>query len=199
MGERNSGTNLLQELIRYNYDVPVEWPYGWKHWPDIISAQNADRDDVLIVIISRNVNDWANSFKKTMHQVPIGVKNIPFKNFLQVDWQSYSQSDNKVLDNPSTLMQKRNLFYSSLRDLDVKNKFFVTYEELCNSQENVLNRLSSVLNCQHKRVPVLTKINPGLVDTKQPYKKSNNVLTRIERDILHKQRNQQLERFLRHS
>ena len=35
-GERCSGTNYLESLIKLNFNVEITWLYGWKHFLDLI-------------------------------------------------------------------------------------------------------------------------------------------------------------------
>ena len=67
-GERCSGTNYLQELLMYNFDVEIVNEYGWKHFFGFDDLSNSD--DVLFIGIVRNLEDWINSLSRDKYHLP---------------------------------------------------------------------------------------------------------------------------------
>ena len=63
-GERNSGTNYMEQLIRHNYrNLHILDNYfvgsggtGWKH--GIPYPNRYDKDSTLIIVVFRDLNDW---------------------------------------------------------------------------------------------------------------------------------------------
>lgn len=66
-GERSSGTNYLEKLININFDIPITWDYGFKHFFGFEDFKNSD--DVLFICIVRNITDWMNSLFKHGHNL----------------------------------------------------------------------------------------------------------------------------------
>jgi hypothetical protein len=66
-GERCSGTNYLEELLKSNFDIEVVWDYGWKHFFGFHDLKNSD--DVLFLGIIRNLHDWINSLCRDPHHL----------------------------------------------------------------------------------------------------------------------------------
>ena len=67
-GERCSGTNYLEKLLKINFDIEVIWCYGWKHFYGFSDLSNSD--DVLFIGIIRNITDWTNSLYRTPYHLP---------------------------------------------------------------------------------------------------------------------------------
>ena len=88
-GERCSGTNYLEELLKLNFDVEITWEYGWKHFFGFNNLEGSD--DVLFIGIVRNLEDWVNSFFREKHHVP---KNLCGKTkFLTGEFYSVNNDD----------------------------------------------------------------------------------------------------------
>jgi hypothetical protein len=62
-GERCSGTNYLEELIKTNFNINLTWKYGWKHFFGFYNFQKTqDEDETLFIGIVRHPIYWINSF-----------------------------------------------------------------------------------------------------------------------------------------
>ena len=59
LGERCSGTNYLEQLIKKNLNIEITWQYGHKHFFGF--SDYNDSDHVLFIGIYRNLIDWLNS------------------------------------------------------------------------------------------------------------------------------------------
>ena len=70
-GERCSGTNYLENIIKINFDVDITWEYGFKHFFGFQDEQLKQSDDTLFICIVRNLPDWINSFYRTPHHLQL--------------------------------------------------------------------------------------------------------------------------------
>lgn len=76
-GERCSGTNYCEALIRQNLrDVDLTWEFGWKHFPPWIIGKQASLEklhtpavhDTLFLIVVRHPFEWSKSlFQRPFH------------------------------------------------------------------------------------------------------------------------------------
>ena len=65
-GERCSGTNYVQKLMEANFDLPVTWAFGWKHFfcrqgETQTLLHSADTKNTLFLCVVRNPVSWVNS------------------------------------------------------------------------------------------------------------------------------------------
>ena len=118
-GERCSGTNYLEELLRLNFDVEIVWTYGWKHFFGFNDLNNSD--DVLFIGIVRNLEDWINSLYRAKHHLPAHLtRNIDM--YLNSEFYSIVDITEIIKDrNIETGNRYKNIF--ELRH--IKNKFLV--------------------------------------------------------------------------
>lgn len=149
-GERCSGTNYLEELLTENFDVPLVWDYGWKHFFGFNDLKNTD--NVLFIGIVRNLPDWVNSLYKRKHHLPKdNTKDI--NSFLNNEFYSVDK-DNKEMMNDRHIETKNR--YKNIFELrHVKNKFLVedmpklvknylliTYDDLVSNFANTMTKIS---------------------------------------------------------
>ena len=161
-GERNSGTNYLENIISLNFDINVTWKYGWKHFFGNNNELLNNSDNTLFICIVRDPIDWINSFYRDMHHYPL--KNINMNDtdkinfFLNNEFWSIDDS-NDNLDISKELMLDRNIYsgdrYKNIFELryiklnylleylpyKVKNYIFIRYEDLYNDFNNTMNRI----------------------------------------------------------
>ncbi len=100
-GERNSGTNLVSELLRQNFTAfaqsPTDrierfgYPYGWKHaFPQMIAAPAT----TLAVGVFRHPETWVRSmYARPWHVIP-ALRDLPFDRFLRAEWQTRIDEQN---------------------------------------------------------------------------------------------------------
>ena len=90
LGERNSGTNYLQELIKENFYAETNNNHIHKHF---FGHDNfKDINNTLIICIVRNPFDWINSCYVKKYNLAIDNKNK--NNFLNNEIYSYNKIDN---------------------------------------------------------------------------------------------------------
>ncbi len=90
-GERGSGTNLVRRLLNRSFTIQRSDALGWKHGVPSMAAIPAD---MLIVVVQRNLFDWARSLhRRPWHGHP-EIQALPFDAFIRAPWRS-------VIDRPS--------------------------------------------------------------------------------------------------
>lgn len=166
-GERCSGTNYIEDLIKKTFDLPVTWEYGWKHFFGFSDLENSD--DCLFVAIVRNPYDWLKSLYLQKHHMAATLRH-DFGSFLQKEWYSFRDMVDKVngkyYNQPrfedfkyKEIMHDRNLNtgerYKNVFEMrDVKNRFlyyelpkkvknccFITYDDLKNNPDIILKKM----------------------------------------------------------
>lgn len=103
-GERNSGTNFIDKLIRTNFTdfAPAEsrfnfgWKHGgldwrWRHEKGALAAlhdHKRDAPDLVLVVVFREPFDWLASMARSPHHAPFHV-GLPLPVFLRMGWFDY--------------------------------------------------------------------------------------------------------------
>ena len=100
-GERNSGTNFIDALLRRNFPSlansasdrrgPAGFRYGWKHgFPQMVTAP----DFTLAVVVFRRPEDWLRSMhERPWHAAP-ELRGLSFGAFIRAPWSS-------IVDDPN--------------------------------------------------------------------------------------------------
>lgn len=169
-GERCSGTNYLEHLLKYNFgDDSVTWQFGHKHWyidHDRIKNTPSSQDTIFIAII-RDLRDWIRSFFAHPHHLDRRARNI--RQFL-------TQPIVSMVTPPEYQKDIFELRASKLNDLfQLRNSaphvLYVRYEYLRDHPEEWITALSQKYNLPlvHPNVePVLTYKGYG----EKPYRPS---------------------------
>ncbi len=90
IGERSSGTNFVQRMLRRNTPFEPHEFLGWKHGH--FNALTIPQDMIVIVTV-RRAEDWVRSmFTKPWHATA-ALQRLPFSEFLRAPWDT-------VLDRP---------------------------------------------------------------------------------------------------
>ena len=85
-GERCSGTNYVEQLLRRNAIglVPTD-RHGWKH--GFVHRLEGRLDDTLFILVFRDPFDWARSlWQKPWHAAP-PLRGVAFSQFVRTQWQ----------------------------------------------------------------------------------------------------------------
>jgi hypothetical protein len=149
-GERCSGTNYLEELIKENFDVTIKWDYGWKHFFGFNDLTNST--DTLFIGIIRNPYTWINSFYRTPYHLPEHLKNV--NSFLNDEFYSIHVDKTEIMEDRNIYTNERykNIFemrYTKMNFLIedmpnlVDNYILITYENLVEHLENTLNKIKN--------------------------------------------------------
>lgn len=182
--ERHTGSKFLARLFEKNYKIDSDYyQFGWKHWfPNIHEISDAQLDQYLFVVLSRNVYDWIHGMHRVPHHTPRSFRNIDIRKFIQKEWISINDqlkptnplyNTEMIFDrNPETGERFKNIF--ELREY--KNKYFlmlqnyvpnvkyIRYEDLLNKGEKIIKDISGEYNITLKKDEIYCnarKINLG--------------------------------------
>lgn len=118
-GERCTGTNYLEQLIAVNFELPVTWEYGWKHFFGYSEFKNSD--DTLFFGIVRSPVEWIDSFFKNPYHIPPQNKNI--KTFLTNKFYSINDKNEIMKED---LNYKNKQMYANIFEMRmVKNDYLL--------------------------------------------------------------------------
>ena len=86
MGERCSGTNYLEKLVKENFkNIDLSFKYEHKHFT---TDFNYDPTNTLVICIVRNPYDWLRSLYIQPHQL-VDLWGLPFEIFIKKIAKSY--------------------------------------------------------------------------------------------------------------
>ena len=151
-GERCSGTNYLEELLLFNFNVEIIWDFGWKHFFGHNDLSNSD--DVLFIGIIRNIYDWINSLYRDAYHLPAELTRNT-ETFLTNPFYSIhndSEDENMADRNIETNERYKNIFESRLDKNKyliekmttlVKHYCMITYDDLTNHFVKIMNQLKN--------------------------------------------------------
>ena len=183
-GERCSGTNFVDNVIKTNFGLELRTDLGSKHFFCFNKYDNSD-DNTLFIGIIRNPIYWINSFSTELHHVP--KENKPINNFLSNEFYSVEENtDNIILKdlnwrtvkkykNIFELRKMKNFYLLNVMKKKVKNYILINYESLLYNYDFTLNFIKNKFN--------LKPIYPVYKQIKQ-YKKSDNYNFVKQREIL---------------
>lgn len=85
-GERCSGTNYVEQLLRRNAIglVPTD-RHGWKH--GFVESLECSVDDTLFVLVFRDPFDWARSLWQKPWHAAAPLREVSFSQFVRTEWQ----------------------------------------------------------------------------------------------------------------
>lgn len=156
LGERCSGTNYLESLIKKNFDLQLTWKYGHKHFFGF--SDYSDSDDTLFIGIYRNLLDWLNSIYVERYHLADHLRHqngCTPDDFLVRECFSYRDKkqtytgDNEIMEDRNIYTKKRyknilELRFTKLKFLkyDMKNKvknyILISYEDLVKNWDKFL-------------------------------------------------------------
>lgn len=169
-GERCSGTNYLEALIKLNFNAEITRKFGHKHFFGFNNLENSD--DTLFICIVREPVDWLNSlFTKPYHIFMKNIKNVDI----------FLSSEICSKHNGSEIITDRNIYtnerYKNILELrhiklkymiddlpnKVKNYLFVRYEDLLSDFDIVMNKIKNfnIEILDHAKFPLNTKKYKG--------------------------------------
>jgi hypothetical protein len=194
LGERCSGTNYLEEIIKENFELTYTSEYGNKHFFCFRNyAHFVNTDKTLFIGIVRNPIYWLNSFSKELHHVPeINRKNL--HNFLFNEFYSVCDVPNDTNSTNSFLMKtvpsisssclnkedlnyKTGKKYKNIFDLrEAKNDYLIRImptkvkNYILLNYEDILYNFETVMQTIKTKFQ-LKQLNPTFINVKK-YKKS---------------------------
>ena len=207
-GERNSGTNFINKLIKTNIKgVPImgnsKWVgdykdgTGWKHGTPNLELYNK-MDDILFVFIIRDLNSWL----KSMYVTPYHLDTIKDVNMFLT--KKIVANEKRWRDHPvyvdieethKTIMELRyykiNSYINACKN--IKNAIIVNLEDLQQDRGiTFINTLNRIYNLKKTSM-----FNPVKRHTKLNKKIQNRTISITLNDrIINNQKNIELENFV---
>lgn len=129
-GERNSGTNFLNKILKkngfpvYQHTIIKKVVYHWKHGVPDSNQKKIDKR-VVDIFIFRELNSWLISMFKNPYELK-QTWNNDFKLFLQTKHLSnnyWKKSNNETLnkdDNNKTIFEIREYKFNKIREYQKK-------------------------------------------------------------------------------
>ena len=174
-GERNSGTNYMEELLRTNLNariiryVPSQsfgkylkkesfiglvYEYnkneylGWKHGkPRIKAINNYQNSKLLVITVTKNPYSFLLSLKRRPYHYR-GNKDCDFKTFISSNWQTIMR-DNcgfKNIHSPMDLWNIKNKSYLELGQKVNKVVLNLKYEDIVLDPLKIVEKVVGILN-----------------------------------------------------
>lgn len=187
LGERHSGTNFLEKLIKQNFSLEITWHCGWKHFfgfnaPSMIRSKNT-----LFIATIRNPYDWIMAMRKKPHHVhPDNLSSI--ESMMFNEWHSMQSVYREILEDRHIFTGQRYKNIFELRKVKTEylyykapilcdNYIFIKYEDLLNSYSSILDIIETKFNLirnTHSKVKVIEKT---------PYKIEPDIKQMIDNNI----------------
>ena len=155
LGERNSGTNYLEQLLYSNFNINSSNNFNSKHFfrLEIYSGiKDEILDNTLFIGIVRDPFTWINSMYKNPYHLPESLKATQ-QGFLNNEWYS-------IFDDGTEIQQDRNIYntekrYKNIFELRkiklkflveempklVKNYILIRYEDLLLNFKQTMSQL----------------------------------------------------------
>uniref|UniRef100_A0A6C0ITR2 Sulfotransferase domain-containing protein n=1 Tax=viral metagenome TaxID=1070528 RepID=A0A6C0ITR2_9ZZZZ len=180
-GERCSGTNFLENVIKENFGLEITFKYAWKHF--FCNSDLSNSDETLFIGIVRNPIYWLNSLYKDKHHIP--VENLQsIQHFLfnkaysvceatsprpRVLKNDFNYVTNKPYKNIFEMRRFKNRFLTDIMPTKVKNYILINYEALTKHYEYTLNKIQSSFNLPFKNPNAIIKVNKYKKETKRKF------------------------------
>jgi len=171
IGERHSGTNWIERIFTYHFNLPLTWEFGSKHFIDQYDPNHlASANNCLFVCMTRNIYDWIGGFYKFPHHVHISMrKNL--QTFMLNEWKSQIQDNDyflkKAYKNIFTLRKYKFQFMHKYLPFLVNNMIIIRYEDLLQDIINVINFIEKTFNISTKNKKLNKLTQPRI---KKPYR-----------------------------
>jgi hypothetical protein len=186
LGERNSGTNYLEKIIKNNYHLDATWEYGWKHFFGFSDYSN--QENVYFFGIVRNFKDWANSTFQRPYHLQRDLRSNP-ENYLNLSFWSYfdeyrgpnTTEGEEILEDRNMYTKERykNIFESRETKLKflidempkkVNNYILIKYEDLLGNFDETMVNIEKTLG--------LTRKNKELINFPKPNSSLSEIITK---------------------
>ena len=174
-GERNTGSNYLEKLVRINFpEIEISWEEGWKHWQDseLFDPNNNYIGDsnTLFLLIVRNPYDWLRSMKNKPHHIENPSDN--FSEFIREKQNTVHLDNIRNIDtNIISLRNRKNKGNRVLLNKVVNSKL-IKYEELVKDPQKIMDSINNIVNeVNYKFKPYNLVVGPAQGKTNKNYKK----------------------------
>ncbi len=89
LGERCSGTNIIEAAVQLNASCSASQAAGFKHFPNLPDAETASRlRDLPVIVVVRHPVEWAKAmYAHPWHAAP-HLLSVNFSEFLRAEWYS---------------------------------------------------------------------------------------------------------------
>lgn len=158
-GERCSGTNYLEHLLKHNFgDDCITWEFGHKHWyidHDKIKSSPSIKETVFIAIV-RNLRDWLHSFFNNPHHLSNRAKDIrTFMTQPCVSLVERPEEHNNVFHLRASKLQD---LYKLRDETCVPNILYIRYETIRDDPVKFIEYVSRTYNINmiHSDVQMVT-------------------------------------------
>lgn len=185
-GERHSGTNFLEQIVKSCLGLPVTWEFGWKHFFGFAPVnQLYNAKNTLFIGIVRNPYDWIQSMSIVPHHIPNNNKRR-IEKLINNEWYSVQhESDREIMQDRNYItferyhniydMRKHKLKY--LYDIMpniVSNYLLITYDDLIKNVNFYLKTISKRYNLYLSHTDVF-------VESKNPYFLESSIIEHINK------------------
>lgn len=214
-GERCSGTNYAEQLLRHNFNYlsVSSNAITHKHWiftPEVIAK--ADKNNI-IVVVWRNPYDWIRSFYSQPHHVAPELKNRGLTHFMTHEWKCIHDSDpisiyygKEIMEERDPLTGKRFANVWKLRAGKIRHwlevsrifpyTYHVKYEDIKSNPMQFLKYFGNKFNIkQNKKYKSIDKVKG--YDTHDVYvERKYPDFTQEELDVIHKEIDHHMEALI---
>ena len=164
-GERCSGTNYLENLMKLNFNIEYNNSNGNKHFFGHID-NFTHSEDTLFICIVRNLPDWVNSLYRELYHLPLkyktGLSDVQkIDEFLNQQFFSINDFQHNYKSWSKEIMDDRNIYtgnrYKNIYELrhtklkymiedlpkKVHNCILIKYDDLLDDFDNVMFKLKA--------------------------------------------------------
>ena len=167
-GERHSGTNLLESIVKESLGLAVTWDFGWKHFFGFVKYQQiVQSNNTLFFAIARNPYDWIMSMYSKQYHIP-KQNERPLNKFLLNEWFSIDDYRKEIKNDRHYLLGRKykNIFEMRKTKLQYmmnympklcNNLCVTTYEYLTDTPSCFAKTVSKyfALNYKHNEMPII--------------------------------------------
>mgnify|MGYP006096169587 CR=1 FL=1 len=208
-GERNSGTNFLEQILKknkfptYTQKIIGKTVYHWKHGVPSVDYTKLDKN-VVNIFIFRNLEDWLVSFSLNPYHLK---KHNNFNDFLKLPQISNDKNlldyrTNECLnkdDNGKTIFQIREYKFNKIMDYKKNNKDIILVNlSFIQNEQNLSQFLDFLSDIYISELKVNNYIC-NIKHTKNNSYKQNrkyNININDYRDIIDSNLNKEIENFI---
>lgn len=167
-GERHSGTNLLESIVKESLGLVVTWDFGWKHFFGFVKYQDiVQSKNTLFFAITRNPYDWIMAMYSKQYHIPKQNKK-PINKFLLNEWFSIDDYRKEIKNDRHYLLGRKykNIFEMRKTKLQYimnympricNNLCITTYENLTDNPTSFAKTISKYFNLKynHNEMPII--------------------------------------------
>lgn len=159
VGERHTGTNLIEQIVKSTFKIPLTWEFGYKHWMgfknDIISKQR----ETLFILTTRNPFDWFVAMYNIPHHVNPEICHS--KDFYSKEWSSWYDSPSHGDRYNKEILMDKNMHtgqrYKNIFELrKVKTDYIAQFKSI--NEMSILCRYEDIVGDYDKTISNISKL-----------------------------------------